>query len=277
MQETTQHPSKKNILKIIAAHKLQEVAALKLKKPLAVLQEEIAAMEKPRDFIKAIQAKIDKRQPAVIAEIKKASPSQGVIRENFDVNAIAKSYANAGAACLSVLTDERFFQGSAAYLREARGVVDLPVLRKDFIIDEYQIYEARAIGADCVLLIAALLTDAQLKQFAALAQRLNLAILVEVHDAQELQRALPLPTPLIGVNNRDLRTFITDLNTTLTLQSLIPSDRILITESGVHTRQDVQSLCEKGVSAFLIGEAFMRAENPGEALRRLFENISFCS
>jgi indole-3-glycerol phosphate synthase len=259
-----------NILQKIAAHKLNEVVQLKQQTSINELQKLINTAPVPRNFIQALQAKITNQQPAVIAEIKKASPSQGVIRVDFNPIAIAQSYAAAGAACLSVLTDQDFFQGNNAYLQQARAAVELPVLRKDFIVDEYQIYEARAIGADCILLIVAILTDAQLMAFTQLAQQLNMAVLVEVHDQAELNRALSLATPLIGINNRDLRTFITDLNTSINLAKQLPADRLLITESGIHTPQDVALLRKQGISTFLVGEAFMRAEDPGQKLCELF-------
>lgn len=206
----------------------------------------------------------------MIAEIKKASPSKGVLREDFDPAAIAQSYAQHGAACLSVLTDKDFFQGSEAYLQQARAACALPVLRKDFIIHPYQVYEARAIGADCILLIVAALDDAVMRELAALAAALGMAVLVEVHDAAELERALALETPLIGVNNRNLRTFETSLQTTLHLLDRIPEDRIVITESGILRREDVALMRAHHVDAFLVGEAFMRAAEPGAELARLF-------
>lgn len=262
-----------NILQKIAKQKIKEVAVLKQQKPVEELKKVIEQTSVPRHFIKALQAKIANQQPAVIAEIKKASPSQGVIREDFDPVEIAKSYAKAGAACLSILTDQQFFQGSNVYLQQARASVDLPVLRKDFIVDEYQIYEARAIGADCILLIATILDDTQLMAFTELAIQLNMAVLVEVHDITELNRALLLPTPLIGINNRDLRTFKTDLKTSLTLARHLPEDRLLITESGIHAPQDVNLMLQQNIQAFLVGEAFMRAEDPGQKLRELFNPI----
>jgi indole-3-glycerol phosphate synthase len=217
-----------------------------------------------------MEAKIDQGLPAVIAEIKKASPSKGVIRPEFDPAAIAKSYAKGGAACLSVLTDKDFFHGSEEFLRQARDACALPVLRKDFVIDPYQVYEARAIGADCILLIVAALGDAALLELSLLAAELDLDVLCEVHDAEELERALALPVPLVGVNNRNLRTFETSLDTSLELQELMEYDRIMVTESGIRTAEDVAMLREAGINAFLVGEAFMRAENPGRELQRLF-------
>jgi len=217
-----------------------------------------------------LRAAVDAGRPAVIAEIKKASPSAGVIRPHFEPAAIARSYEAGGAACLSVLTDREFFQGGDEYLREARAACRLPVLRKDFIVDEYQVYEARAIEADCILLIVAALGDAQLRELAGLAAHLEMDVLVEVHDEEELDRALALDTPLIGVNNRDLRTFRTRLDTTLRLKARVPEDRLVVTESGIHTREDVARMRANGVHAFQVGEAFMRAPDPGQKLAELF-------
>jgi indole-3-glycerol phosphate synthase len=217
-----------------------------------------------------MRAKIAAGQAAVIAEIKKASPSKGVIRADFIPADIAQSYAEYGAACLSVLTDKQFFQGQIDYLKQARASCQLPVLRKDFIVDAYQIYESRAMGADCILLIAAVLDDAQMADFEAIARTLDMAVLVEVHDAAELQRALKLKTPLVGVNNRNLRTFEVSVETTLALRKDVPSDRILVTESGIMAPADVQRMRDAKVDAFLVGEAFMRAAEPGEALAKLF-------
>lgn len=261
-----------DILQKILTIKLQEVALAKKQLPLAEIQQAIAHLEKPRDFVRALQQKLQENKPAVIAEIKKASPSKGVIRENFDAVAIAKSYAVAGAACLSVLTDEQFFQGSLAYLAQVKSVCDLPLLRKDFVVDPYQIYETRLAGGDCILLIVAALTDEQLHDFSVLADTLELAVLVEVHDLAELQRALKLPTPLIGINNRDLHTFTTDLETTITLSQHIPADRIVITESGINTAQDIAKMRTKNIQTFLIGEALMRAADPGAALSQLLSS-----
>jgi len=259
-----------DILQRILARKTEELAERSARLPLAELSARAADMPDTRGFAEAIEAKIAAGDSAVIAEIKKASPSKGVIRGEFDPAAIARSYAKAGAACLSVLTDKDFFQGSEEFLRQAREACVLPVLRKDFVIDPYQVYEARAIGADCILLIVAALDDAALLELALLAAELDLDVLCEVHDAEELERALALPVPLIGVNNRDLRTFHTSLDTSIELQALIEYDRVLVSESGIHTPEDVARLREAGINAFLVGEAFMRAADPGQALRQLF-------
>jgi len=259
-----------DILNKIVAVKHEEVAAAKNRKPFEVVRADAESRVLTRDFVGALRAKIAAGQPAVIAEVKKASPSKGVIRADFIPADIAQSYAEFGAACLSVLTDQQFFQGSVDYLKQARASCQLPVLRKDFMVDAYQIYESRAMGADAVLLIAACLDDAQMKEFEAIARSLDMAVLVEVHDAAELQRALKLKTPLIGVNNRNLKTFEVSLDTTLTLMKDIPSDRLLVCESGIHTRDDVLRLGAAGVNAFLVGEAFMRVPEPGEALAALF-------
>ena len=223
-----------------------------------------------RGFVEAIKARINSGESAVIAEIKKASPSKGVMRDNFKPAEIAVSYENGGASCLSVLTDIDFFQGCDEYLQQARSACSLPVLRKDFMIDAYQVYEARAMGADCILLIVAVLDDAQLSELAELAHQLGMDVLVEVHDAEELQRALHLNTTLVGINNRDLRTFETSLQTTLSLLATIPDDRIVVTESGIHTPADVALMRDNNVHAFLVGEAFMRVDEPGEKLKALF-------
>jgi indole-3-glycerol phosphate synthase len=259
-----------DILNRILARKAEEVAERRARLSEAELIARIADLPGTRGFAAAIEAKIDAGLPAVIAEVKKASPSKGLIRTDFDPAAIAKSYAAAGAACLSVLTDSDFFQGSEAFLQQAREACSLPVLRKDFIIDAYQVYEARAIGADCVLLIVSALDDDVLLQLSLLAAELDLDVLCEVHDEEELERAMALPVPLIGVNNRNLRTFETSLETSLTLQAMIEYDRVLVAESGIHTPEDVARLREGGIQAFLVGEAFMRAEDPGAELRRLF-------
>jgi indole-3-glycerol phosphate synthase len=261
-----------NILQKICALKAEEVAAAKSVRPLAAVRRDAESQPPPRDFIGAIRARITAGQAAVIAEIKKASPSKGVIRADFRPADIARDYEIGGAACLSVLTDVRHFQGSPAYLAAARAACALPALRKDFLIDPYQVHEARALGADAILLIAAVLTDAQMRDFAAIAADLGMAVLVESHDGPELARALRLETPLIGINNRNLRTFEVSLDHTLDLLPRIPQDRIVVTESGILTRADVASMRVAGVHAFLVGEAFMRAEKPGAALAALFEH-----
>jgi indole-3-glycerol phosphate synthase len=260
-----------DILDKIVAVKREEVAAALRHKPLDVVRADAESRVLTRDFEGAMRAKIAAGQAAVIAEIKKASPSKGVLRAEFIPADIAQSYAEFGAACLSVLTDKQFFQGSVDFLKQARASCDLPVLRKDFMVDVFQIYESRAMGADCILLIAACLNDAQMADFEAVAQALGMAVLVEVHDAAELERALKLKTPLLGVNNRNLRTFEVSLGTTLTLMAQLPPDKLLITESGIATREDVLRLRQAGVHAFLVGEAFMRAPEPGQALAELFE------
>ena len=259
-----------DILEKIVAVKHQEVAAAQRRKPLAAVRADAESRVLTRDFVGAMRSKIAAGHPAVIAEIKKASPSKGVLREEFIPADIAQSYAEHGAACLSVLTDVEFFQGSVDFLKQARASCQLPVLRKDFMVDAYQIYESRAMGADAVLLIAACLDDAQMKDFEAIARNLDMAVLVEVHDQAELERALKLQTPLIGVNNRNLKTFAVSLDTTLSLRAQVPADRILVTESGIQTRDDVLRMGAAGVGAFLVGEAFMRASEPGEALAALF-------
>ena len=259
-----------DILEKIVAVKRQEIAAALTRKSLAVVRADAESRVLTRDFVGAIKAKIAAGKPAVIAEIKKASPSKGVLREDFIPADIAQSYAEGGAACLSVLTDVQFFQGEVDYLKQARASCQLPVLRKDFMVDPYQIYESRSMGADCILLIAACLDDAQLKDLEAIARSLDMAVLVEVHDGAELERALTLKTPLIGINNRNLKTFEVTLDTTLALRASVPSDRILVTESGIQTRDDVLRMGAAGVNAFLVGEAFMRAPEPGEALAALF-------
>ncbi|OOG49391.1 indole-3-glycerol-phosphate synthase [Rhodanobacter sp. C06] len=259
-----------DILNRILARKAEEVAERQSRLPLAELAARITDLPETRGFAAAIEAKISAGQPAVIAEVKKASPSKGVIRADFDPAAIAKSYAKGGAACLSVLTDSDFFQGSEAFLQQARDACTLPVLRKDFIIDPYQVHEARAIGADCVLLIVSALDDEVLLQLSLQAAELDLDVLCEVHDEEELERALALPVPLIGVNNRNLRNFETSLETSLRLQELMEYDRILVAESGIRTPGDVARLREGGINAFLVGEAFMRADDPGSELKRLF-------
>lgn len=259
-----------DILQKILAHKAREVAARAKREPLSRLRQRAAAADAPRGFVNAIDARIKSGGAAVIAEIKKASPSKGLLRADFQPAAIAQSYAQAGATCLSVLTDEEFFQGHDDYLRQARSACALPVLRKDFVIDPYQVLEARALGADCILLIAAALGEARMRELADLARETGMDVLVEVHDAQELEQALALGTRLVGINNRDLRTFATRLETTLDLLERVPADRIVVTESGIHTRGDVGRLRERGVHAFLVGEAFMAAPDPGAKLQALF-------
>lgn len=259
-----------DILERILARKVEEIAERSAHVPLTELSARVADLPPTRGFVAALEAKAADGLPGVIAEVKKASPSKGVIRADFDPAAIARSYARAGAACLSVLTDRDFFQGAESYLVAARENCELPVLRKDFTIDAYQVYEARAIGADCILLIVAALDDAALMDLTLLAAELDLDVLVEVHDEAELDRALELPAPLIGVNNRNLRTFETSLQTTLRLRERAGSERLLVAESGIHTQDDVALLRAAGVEAFLVGEAFMRAPDPGAELARLF-------
>ena len=259
-----------DILKKIISRKVEEIAERSSGVSLEELRERIESASPVRGFVAAIQSKIEQGQAAVIAEIKKASPSKGVMRENFIPEEIARSYEKGGAACLSVLTDIDFFQGGDDYLQQARAACSLPVIRKDFIIDPYQVYEARAIGADCILLIVAALDDVQMAELATTATQLGMDVLVEVHDGEELARALPLNLPLVGINNRNLRTFETSLDTTLDLLSQIPGDRIVVTESGIHTPDDVALMRENEVNTFLVGEAFMRAEEPGEKLAELF-------
>ncbi len=259
-----------DILKRIVAVKHEEMRAARAHRSLASLREEAEADRVTRGFERALRAKIAAGHGGVIAEIKKASPSKGVIRADFRPAEIAQSYERHGAACLSVLTDEQFFQGSADYLRQARAAVALPVLRKDFMVDEYQVFEARAMGADCILLIAACLDDALMADLEACALDLGLDVLVEVHDGAELARALRLKTPLVGINNRNLRTFEVTLDTTLGLLKDVPADRLLVTESGILAPADVQLMRAAQVHAFLVGEAFMRAPDPGQALSALF-------
>ena len=259
-----------DILQRIVAVKAREIAAAKVARPLPALRAAAVAAAAPRDFTAALRAKVAAGAPAVIAEIKKASPSRGVLRENFDPAAIAASYAQHGAACLSVLTDEQFFQGSADYLQQARAACELPVLRKDFMLEPYQVHEARAMGADCILLIVAILKINRMRELEAAATDLGMSVLVEVHDADELERALLLETPLIGINNRNLRTFETRLEVTLGLLEKIPAGRVVVTESGILQPSHVSLMRENKVDCFLVGEAFMRAEDPGVELARLF-------
>lgn len=260
------------ILKTIVSRKWEEVAALKRRVSLADLEDLQQQQTPVRDFEGAIVSRCQRKEAAVIAEVKKASPSKGVIRENFNPAEIAHSYASGGAACLSVLTDVDFFQGHDDYLRQARGACDIPVLRKDFTVDPVQIAEARAIGADAILLIAAVLDDAELQDLFAVATAYQLHSLIEVHNGQELERALKLGASMLGINNRDLHTFNTDLNTTIRLLSEVPEGVSVVTESGIHSRADVSLMRSKGVHGFLIGEAFMREPDPGLALRALFES-----
>ena len=263
-----------NVLNRIIKHKQQELLAAKAARSLDGLKQSAASQAAPRGFVRSIQQSLDAGRSAVIAEVKKASPSKGMIRKHFVPSEIAASYQQGGASCLSVLTDVHFFQGSNEYLVRAREACDLPVLRKDFVIDEWQVWESRTLGADCILLIVAVLDDELLHLLAELAAELGMDVLVEVHDEQELQRALTLNTRLIGINNRDLRTFDTALITTTSLLAQIPDDRIVVTESGIHSDDDVRTMRSHGVNTFLVGEAFMRADDPGAELARLFfENI----
>lgn len=259
-----------DILVKILKRKREEIDERRAKLPETLLRERLAAASPVRGFVSAIKRKIAAGEAAVIAEVKKASPSKGVIRESFDPGQIAASYEKGGAACLSVLTDIDFFQGADEYLQQARDACALPVLRKDFIIDPYQVYEARAMGADCILLIVAALDDARMHALSELAQSLGMDVLVEVHDAQELQRALKLNLPMVGINNRNLRTFELSLATTVELLDQIPGEVVVVTESGIHTPDDVALMRANGVNAFLVGEAFMRAAEPGEKLAELF-------
>jgi indole-3-glycerol phosphate synthase len=259
-----------DILDQIVAVKREELAAAKKKVPLDAMRADAESRVLTRDFAGALRAQIAAGRAAVIAEVKKASPSKGVLRADFIPADIAQSYAEHGAACLSVLTDRQFFQGQPDFLKQARASCDLPVLRKDFLVDPYQVYESRSMGADCILLIAACLDDAQMADLEGIARSLDMAVLVEVHDAQELQRALKLKTPLVGINNRNLRTFEVTLDTTLGMLADVPPDRLLVTESGILQPADVQRMRQAGVHAFLVGEAFMRAPDPGEALAALF-------
>ena len=259
-----------DVLRQILRRKAEEVAERSARVSLRELSARSAGMAPTRCFADAIHEKFAAGLPAVIAEVKKASPSKGVIRADFDPSAIARSYAAGGAACLSVLTDVDFFQGADAYLQQARAACALPVLRKDFIIDAWQVHEARVLGADCILLIVAALDDVQLAEMTTLAMDLGMDVLVEVHDIDELERALQVPAPLLGINNRNLRTFEVSLDTTLALRDAVPRDRILITESGIVEPADVERMRNAGIDAFLVGEAFMREADPGAALRRLF-------
>jgi len=260
----------RDVLQTILERKADEVAERRAVRSLDEVRAAALAQSPPRGFAQALRAKRALDLPAVIAEVKKASPSKGLIRADFDPAAIARSYEAGGAACLSVLTDVDHFQGSDAYLQQARAACTLPVLRKDFTIDEYQVVEARALGADCILLIVAALDDVRLADLAVLAMELGMDVLVEVHDLDELERALQVPAPLLGINNRNLRTFDVSLDTTLSLRHAVPGDRVLVTESGIALPADVVRLRDAGVETFLVGEAFMREADPGAALRRLF-------
>lgn len=259
-----------DVLVKILRRKAEEIGERVAVTSLHALSAQVESAPAPRGFIAALEAKIAAGEPAVIAEVKKASPSKGVIREHFVPAEIAQSYEQGGAACLSVLTDKDFFQGSEDYLQQARAACSLPVLRKDFIIDAYQVYEARVLGADCILLIVGALGDAQLMELSVLAHELGMDVLVEVHTEEEMQRALNTPCKLIGVNNRNLRNFTTDLNTSLRLQDMLTDEHILVTESGIHTKDDVALMRGNNIHTFLVGEAFMRADEPGEQLRHLF-------
>ena len=259
-----------DILQTILARKAEEVAARRAQLALAEVAARARDAGPVRGFADALQAAIAQGDPAVIAEVKKASPSRGVIRPDFRPDEIAVSYEFGGAACLSVLTDVDFFQGSDAYLQQARAACTLPVLRKDFTIDPYQVHEARMLGADCILLIVAALGDDQLAELSGLALELGMDVLVEVHDIDELERAIQVPVPLVGINNRDLRSFEVSLDTTLSMKDAVPRDRLLVTESGILGPADVATMRDAGINAFLVGEAFMRVDEPGEGLRQLF-------
>ena len=258
------------ILKKILARKVEEIAERSAQVPLSELKQKLSHASKPRGFAAALTAKLANGESAVIAEIKKASPSKGIIRADFDPESIAVSYAQGGAACLSVLTDFDFFHGADEYLKQARAACDLPVIRKDFIIDEYQVYEARVMGADCILLIVSALAEQQLVSLHQVAVSLGMDVLVEVHDAAELATALKLENPMVGINNRNLHTFEVSLNNTFQLLEQIPADKIVITESGIHSREDVAAMRERNVNAFLVGEAFMRSDEPGQLLSEMF-------
>ncbi len=260
-----------DILNRILARKVEEIAERSARLPLAELRARVADQPDTRGFAAALESRVEAGRAAVIAEIKKASPSKGVIRADFDPVAIAQSYQRGGASCLSVHTDVDFFQGADAYLQQVRAACGLPLLRKDFTIDAYQVYEARVIGADCILLIAAALDDETLMDLALLAADLDLDVLVEVHDGDELERALEIPAPLIGINNRNLRSFEVSLETSVNLRRNVPAERLLVSESGIATREDVAHLRTAGIHAFLVGEAFMRATDPGSELQRLFD------
>ncbi|MEZ5534116.1 MAG: indole-3-glycerol phosphate synthase TrpC [Thiolinea sp.] len=266
--------SKADILEQILQTKQQEISERSRHTSMDMLREHAAKAPAVRGFLTSLKKKITNGEPAIIAEVKKASPSKGVIRADFNPAAIAESYQQGGAACLSVLTDAQYFQGHESYLQQARAACSLPVIRKDFIIDPYQVYEARAIGADCILLIMAALDDATLRELYELATKLSMDVLIEVHDRAELERVLPLNAPLIGINNRNLRTFETSLQTSIDLLPMVPADTLLVTESGIHSSADVQLMRQHHINAFLVGEAFMRAEQPGAELNKLFYQTS---
>ena len=264
-------PNTPTVLKKIIARKWEEISERSGQVSLETLKERASQADTPRGFVNAIAARVSAGQAGIIAEIKKASPSKGVIREDFHPADIAKSYEKAGAACLSVLTDRDFFQGHEDFLVEARNACQLPVIRKDFIVSPYQVYEARALGADCILLIAAAVDDQTMAELNALAGEMGMDVLIEVHNAEELQRTLKLDNKLLGINNRNLHTFDVTLDTTYSLLEQISEDRLVVTESGIHTRDDIAAMLDHKVSAFLVGEAFMRADEPGEELGRLFK------
>jgi indole-3-glycerol phosphate synthase len=259
-----------DILEKIISVKRREIEESRSVVSFSELEKQCSSLPPTRDFVHALRSRVEKSEPAVIAEIKKASPSKGVIRKDFDPVAIGRSYEQSGAACLSVLTDREFFQGAPEYLTAVKAETTIPVIRKDFIIDPYQVYEARAMGADCILLIVAALDVAEMRELERVAQKMGLAVLVEVHSQEELEHALELDTPLIGINNRNLRTFETDIRTSLSVAKRIPSNRIAITESGINTREDVALMIEHSIYAFLVGESMMRQPDPGVALRGLF-------
>mgnify|MGYP001281944003 CR=1 FL=1 len=259
-----------DILKKIVKRKSEIVQELKIKRPLSNLKEKIEEIEKPRGFVRSLKESIKNNGVGVIAELKKASPSKGVLRESFDPSKIAKSFSDNGAACLSVLTEEDFFLGSNLYLKTAKQACKIPILRKDFIIDTYQIFESKIIGADCILLIASCLEKGTMLSFVELAHKLEMDVLIEAHNDEELELALKMPNNLIGINNRNLNNFEVDLKTTLNLQSRLSSDQLLVTESGIHTSSDVEMMVNNGISAFLVGETFMNAEDPGKKLHELF-------
>ena len=259
-----------DILEKIISVKHREIEESRAAVSFSELERQCSNLPSTRDFVQALRSRVENSQPAVIAEIKKASPSKGVIREDFDPVQIARSYEQSGAACLSVLTDRDFFQGAPEYLTQVKAETTIPVIRKDFIIDPYQVYEARAMGADCILLIVAALETAQMRELERIARGIDVAVLVEVHSREELESALELETPLIGINNRNLRTFDTDIRTSLMVAEQIPSERVVITESGINTREDVALMVENSIYAFLVGESMMRKPDPGAALKDLF-------